>query len=134
MGIEHKVSKLIKFISLAEQKYSTYSREEIMGILDISESTFYRYLRQLREEVEIPIENDQRTDGYKIREDYYMNPPNLNVAEALSLVLAGNTVLNNLELPYFREINMAIAKLMATLPDETKYLLSNLENKIHFNL
>ena len=134
MGISTKVSKLIKFINLVERKYSTYSREEIMEILNISSSTFYRYLKQLREEVEIPIEQDDRTNGYKIREDYYMKPPNLSVSEALSLVLAGNTILNNLEFPYCNEVNMAIAKLMATLPDQTTYLLSNLENKIHFNL
>ncbi|MBM7556088.1 helix-turn-helix transcriptional regulator [Halanaerobacter jeridensis] len=134
MGISTKVSKLIKFISMTEQKYSTYSREEIMDALNISESTFYRYLKQLREEVEIPIEKDQRTDGYKIREDYYMTPPDLSVSEALSLVLAGNNILNNLEFPYCNEVNMATAKLMATLPEETNYLLSNLENKIHFNL
>jgi predicted DNA-binding transcriptional regulator YafY len=131
--ISGKVWRLIKFVSLVEGKYARYSRQDIIEILDISESSFYRYVKDLRK-AEIPIERDKQTGGYKIRRDYYMQPPDLTISEAMALLISGNSFLNNSELPYFPEINMATAKIMACLPDKTKSLLSSLEDRIHFTL
>ncbi|AGB40917.1 putative transcriptional regulator [Halobacteroides halobius DSM 5150] len=129
-----KISKLIKFINLTETKYATYDREELMDILDISETTFYRYLKQLNNEVEVPIKYDRKTKGYKIRQDYYMKPPQLTLSETLALVVSSNSILNNSQLPYYEETNMAITKIIASLPDNMTDLLSGFEDKIDFSL
>ncbi|MCK8816756.1 WYL domain-containing protein [Natroniella sulfidigena] len=133
MGTSGKVWRLIKLISLVEGKYARYDRQDIMDILDIKKSSFYRYLKEL-EKADIPIDYDQKAGGYKIREDYHMTPPNLTISEALALVVGGNSILSNSDLPYFKEMNMAIAKLMASLPDKTREMLSQLEDRIHFSL
>jgi len=133
MSTPEKTWKLVKFISLVEGKYPRYNRQRLMDILDISESSFYRYRRTL-EDAEIPIVQDKKTGCYKIREDYYMQPPKLTISEALALVVSGNSILNNNELPYSKEMNMAVAKIMAILPEKTKSLLSVLVDRINFNL
>ncbi|SJZ90966.1 helix-turn-helix transcriptional regulator [Selenihalanaerobacter shriftii] len=133
MSVPTKAWKLIKMISLLEGKYAKYDRQRLMEILDISKSTFYRYKDTL-EEAEVPIIYDKRANGYKIREDYYMRPPELSISEALALVVSGNSILNNSELPYSKEINMAIAKVMAVLPNRTKNFLASLGERIHFSL
>lgn len=133
MGTSEKTWRLIKLISLLEGKHAQYTRQRLTDILDISESSFYRY-RETLEEAGIPIVYDQKTKRYKIREDYYMTPPELTPSEALALVVGGNSILNNRELPYSKEMNLAIAKIMAVLPERTKSLLSSLGDKINFNL
>ncbi|MBM7623689.1 helix-turn-helix transcriptional regulator [Sporohalobacter salinus] len=133
MSVTGKVWRLIKLISLVEGKYPRYSRQEIMNIIGVEKTSFYRYIKEL-EKANIPIVRDERTNNYKLREDYYMKPPELTLSEALALIVGGNIILNNNELPYFKEINMAVVKLMAVLPDNTSDLLSTLGDRIHFTL
>ncbi|MGM0471747.1 MAG: helix-turn-helix transcriptional regulator, partial [Bacillota bacterium] len=129
-----KAGRMIKLISLTAKKHATYSRQELLNVLGVSESTFYRDLKELREVAEVPINYDHQSNGYKIREDYYMPAPDLTVSEALALIVGGNVLLNSSQLPFYNEINMAITKLNSVLPARTKELLGTIEERINFNL
>lgn len=128
-----KVWKLIKLVSLTEGKYPRYDREDIMRILDISSSSFYRYVNDL-EDAGIPINQDDASGNYQIRADYYLNPPQLNLSEALALVVSSKSIMKDSSFPYHEEANMALAKVMDGLPEEINSILSTIENRIHFNL
>lgn len=127
-------AKLVKFINLTERKYALYNRHEIMEILDISESTFYRYYNRLQEVAEIPLYYDKEKEGYKIRGDYHLKPPKFSTSELLALIFSANVILQNKNFPYYQEINLALAKLVATLPDKANKLLPLLNDRISFNL
>ena len=98
-----KAWKLIKLVSLVESKYPRYSRQDLERILDISSSTFYRYRNDL-EDAGIPVIQDERTGNYKIREDYYLNPPKLNLSEALALVISSKTIIKEVAFPIMKKL------------------------------
>jgi predicted DNA-binding transcriptional regulator YafY len=128
-----KAWRLVKLVSLVESKYPRYSRQDIQDILDISSSSFYRYVKDL-EDAGIPICQDDKTGNYKIREDYYLSPPKLNLSEALALIIGSKSIIQDSNFPYYEKANLALAKVVDTLPDKINSVLSTVEDRIHFSL
>ena len=65
-------------------------------------------------------------DGYQIMPDFFLPPVNLSVDEALHLVIASKAFSRDKDEFQQRIIESAISKIVARLPDDTRYRLEEI--------
>jgi predicted DNA-binding transcriptional regulator YafY len=65
-------------------------------------------------------------DGYQIMPDFFLPPVNLSVEEALHLVIASKAFSRDKDEFEQRIIESAISKIIARLPDDTRYRLEEI--------
>lgn len=58
--------------------------ESLAAALGVSKRSLFRYLRAL-DRCEVPYFHDDAAKGYRIRESFFLQPPNLTAEEALAL-------------------------------------------------
>lgn len=68
-------------------------------------------------------------DGYDIMSDFFLPPVNLSLDEAFHLVIAMKAFSEDKESSEQKTIEYAVSKIIARLPDETRYRLEEILNE-----
>ena len=130
MEEQNRVFRILKIITLLEGNHRKWNAKDISGILAISERTFHRD-RKIIESLNIPIYFNKELNTYDILDTFQFKPPKLSKEEAIALLLIGQ-VFEKINFPYFAELETAISKIMNSLPESIKNVLTEFNNTIKF--
>lgn len=84
-----------------------------------SRRTIFRDLRELQA-IGVPYHFDIKTGGYTLEPEFFLPPADLNLEEAMSLLLLTHKLSNQIQLPFKRAVLLAALKIENNLPDKIK--------------
>ena len=127
-----RVSRLVRILT-ALQSGRNYGVEELSALLQVSKRTIFRDLKEL-ESVGVPCHFDSKVNGYAIDPDFFLQPVNFTLQEALSLLLLVQNC-NDISLPFKTSALQAGIKIECNLPGNIqRYCSASLKNvSIKFN-
>jgi proteasome accessory factor B len=111
VGRLHRVLKIITIL----QGRRFFNADELAAECSVSRRTIYRDLNMI-EAAGIPFYYDRKDGGYQIHQTGLLPPINLNLEEALALVLLASELGKTGRLPFFQPARDAAAKIECTLP------------------
>jgi len=111
VGRLHRVLKIITIL----QGRRFFNADELARQCGVSRRTVYRDLNMI-EKAGIPFFYDRDTGGYQIHQAGYLPPINLNLDEALALVLMASELGRSGRLPLLEPARDAAAKIESSLP------------------
>jgi len=92
-----------------------YAVSDLTKIFGTSRRTVFRDLKELRT-IGIPYHYDSRSGGYAIEPEFFLPPVDLNLQEALSLLLLAHKASNQIQLPFKNSALLAALKIENNLP------------------
>ncbi len=98
--------------------------QELSKMFGTSRRTIFRDLKELQA-MGVPYHYDPRTGRYTIEAGYFLPPANLNLQEALALLLLAQKVSCQVQLPFRKSALLAALKIESNLPAETRKYCSN---------
>jgi proteasome accessory factor B len=110
-------------ILIALQAGKSCTVGDLSEMFGTSRRTIYRDLKELQA-AGVPYHHDAETGGYAIKPEYFLPPANLNLREALSLLLLAHKVSNQVELPFKRSALLAALKIENNLPAKIRQYCS----------
>lgn len=114
-----RVSRVVRILT-ALQSGENYSVDELSRLLGTSRRTVFRDLKQL-EAIGVPYQYDSRSGGYKIDPEFFLPPVDLNLREALSLLLLAHKTAREIQLPFRESALIAAMKIENNLPDKIRH-------------
>ena len=93
-----RVSRVVQILTTLQAR-KDYTADDLSQMFGGSRRTIFRDLRELQS-IGVPYRYDAKTKGYRIDPEFFLPPINLNVREALSLLLLAHKVRNQAQLPY----------------------------------
>jgi len=122
-----RVGRVVKILT-ALQSGKKCGVKELADMFGTSQRTIFRDLKQLQA-VGVPYHYDTETGGYTIEPEFFLPPIDLNLQEALSLLLLAHKVSSQIQLPYRRSAILGALKIENNLPLKMrKYCNITLEN------
>jgi len=122
-----RINRIIQILTTLQAGRS-YTVSELSGIFGMSRRTIFRDL-QVLQTMGVPYHYNARDGGYTIEPDFFLPPADLNLQEALILLLLAHKVSNQMQLPFKRSALLAALKIENNLPaDIKKYCSSALRN------
>jgi predicted DNA-binding transcriptional regulator YafY len=110
------------------QAGESYTVDDLSEIFGMSRRTIFRDLKELQA-MGVPYHFDTQTGGYTLEPEYFLPPADLNLQEALSLLLLTHKLSNQIQLPFQRSVLLAALKIECNLPAEIrKYCSTALRN------
>ncbi|AQT67309.1 HTH domain protein [Anaerohalosphaera lusitana] len=122
-----RITRIVQILTYLQsgQKYSVDQLADLMGV---SRRTIFRDLNQL-EAIGIPFRFDSEVHGYTLDPEFFLPSIDLNLQEALSLLMLVQKGRSHLPLPFKNSALLAGIKIENNLPAEIKsYCNSSLEN------
>jgi len=105
------------------------SVDALSRMFGTSRRTIFRDLKELQD-VGVPHHYDAKTGVYTISPEYFLPPADLNLREALSLLLLAEKVSDQVQLPFRREALQAASKIENNLPVEIRQHCSSILRNI----
>jgi len=121
VGRLHRVLKIITLL----QSRRFYNANQLATDCGVSRRTIYRDLDMI-EKAGIPFYYDRKAGGYQIHQTGLLPAINLNLEEALALVLMASELGRTGRLPLFQPARDAAAKVESSLPLGLRATLGNL--------
>ena len=122
-----RISRIVQILTTLQSGHS-YSVDGLTKILGVSRRTIFRDLKELQA-IGVPYRFDSKTGGYAIDPEYFLPPVDLNLQEALSLLLLVHKARNHLPVPFKNSALMAGLKVENNLPDKIRqYCNATLQN------
>ena len=110
------------------QSGKKYGIKDLMEVLQVSRRTVFRDLGEL-EKIGVPFYYDAKTKSYEIDPAYYLQPVDLKLQEALSLLMLVHKAAKFVPIPFQQSALMAGLKIENNLPVSVKqYRQSSLAN------
>jgi proteasome accessory factor B len=110
-------------ILIALQAGKSCTVSDLSRMFGTSRRTIYRDLKELQA-IGVPYHYDAETGGFTIEPEYFLPPANLNLQEALSLLLLAHKVSNQIQLPFKRSVLLAALKIENNLPAKVRQYCS----------
>lgn len=107
-----RVGRIVKILTALQSGRKCGARE-LADMFGISERTVFRDLRQLQS---IGVPYRYEAGGYRIDPEFFLPPVDLNLQEALSLLLLAHKVSGQIQLPYRRSAILGALKIENNLP------------------
>ncbi|MHC4633554.1 MAG: helix-turn-helix transcriptional regulator [Planctomycetota bacterium] len=109
-----RISRVIQILTTlqAGKKYAVSDLSKIFGT---SRRTIFRDLKELRI-IGIPYHYDTKTGCYTIEPEFFLPPIDLNLQEALSLLLLAQKASNQIQLPFKNSALLAALKIENNMP------------------
>ncbi len=122
-----RISRIVQILTTLQSGHS-YSVDGLTNILSVSRRTIFRDLKELQA-IGVPYRFDSKTGGYAIDPEYFLPPVDLNLQEALSLLLLVHKARSHLPVPFKNSALMAGLKVENNLPDKIRqYCNATLQN------
>lgn len=97
--------------------------QELSRIFGTSRRTIFRDLRDLQA-IGVPCHYDPKTGRYAINPEYFLPPADLNLREALALLLLTHTVSERMQMPFKKSALVAALKIENNLPEQVRQYCS----------
>jgi len=117
--VKHRrINRVIEILTTL-QAGGSYTVSDLSKMFGTSRRTIFRDLKELQA-IGIPYHYDAKTGGYTIEPEFFLPSADLNLQEALSLLLLAHKVSNQLQFPFKRSALLAALKIENNLPAEIK--------------
>jgi predicted DNA-binding transcriptional regulator YafY len=113
-----RISRIVQLLTTLQSGQS-YGPDKLAGLLGVSRRTVFRDLKELAV-VGVPLRFDTRAGGYKIDPKFFLPPIDLNLQEALSLLLLVHEGCNHLPIPFKNSALLGGLKIESNLPSNLK--------------
>ncbi len=123
-----RIERLVHMITLLEGGHKKWTAGDLADYFAISERTFHRD-RHILENIGVPLYYDPQKKTYNILNTYSFAPPEFTRDEAIALSLAARSYKSE-NLPYKKELDMALAKMLNSLPESIRDIINNLEDRL----
>jgi proteasome accessory factor B len=97
------------------QAGKSYAVGDLSKMFGTSRRTIFRDLNELQA-IGVPYHYDAKTGGYEIDPEFFLPPVDLNLQEALSLLLLAHEASKQIQLPFKRSALLAALKIENNLP------------------
>jgi len=122
-----RLSRVVKLLTTLQAGKSS-SVEQLTENLGVSRRTLFRDLQQLQA-IGVPYKYDNKTKNYYVEPDFFLPPIDLNLKEALSLLMLIHKARNHIPMPFKNSALLAGLKIENNLPADIKnFCHSNLKN------
>ena len=122
-----RISRIVKILTSLQSGHG-YSAADLAEVVGVSRRTVFRDLQELSA-IGVPYSFDSKTGGYSIDPHFFLPPVDLNLQEALSLLLLVHEGRNHLALPFKNSALMAGLKIENNLPGQIRaYCNATLEH------
>lgn len=122
-----RIGRVVKLLTTL-QSGKKYGIKELMEVLEVSRRTVFRDLGEL-EKIGVPFYYDAGTKSYEIDPAYYLQPVDLKLQEALSLLMLVHKTVKFIPIPFQQSAVMAGLKIENNLPVSVReYCGMSLEN------
>ncbi|MBW8040870.1 MAG: WYL domain-containing transcriptional regulator [Planctomycetes bacterium] len=109
-----RISRVMQILTTL-QAGKGYAVSDMSKMFGTSRRTLFRDLKELRA-VGVPFRYDTGTGGYTIEPEFFLPPLDLNLQEALSLLLLVYNARNQIQLPFKNSALLAALKIENNLP------------------
>jgi predicted DNA-binding transcriptional regulator YafY len=106
-------------ILAALQAGENCSIHDLSRMFSASRRTIFRDLKELQE-IGVPCHYDAGSGHYTISPEYFLPPANLDVEEALSLLLLAHAVSSQIQLPFRKSALLAASKIESNLSESVR--------------
>ena len=122
MSKHERMARLMKIITIVKSQRNL-NRKDLANKCEVSIRTIQRDIDTLIYSG-IPIFWSEI--GYQIMPDFFLPPVNLSVEEAFHLVIATKAFSEDKDEPQKQALEYAVSKIIARLPEETRYRLETI--------
>ena len=109
-----RISRIIQLLTTM-QAGKSYAVEDLSKMFGTSRRTIFRDLKELQA-IGVPYRFDSDAGGYVIDPEFFLPPVDLDLKEALSLLLLVHKVRGEIQLPFSRSAMLAALKIENNLP------------------
>lgn len=109
-----RISRVVQILTTL-QAGKSYAVSDLSKMFGTSRRTVFRDLKELRA-IGVPYHYDSKTGGYTIEPGFFLPPVDLNLQEALSLLLLVHKASKQLQLPFKNSALLAALKIENHLP------------------
>jgi len=123
----NRITRIIKILT-ALQAGGNYSVDYLSKMFGTSRRTVFRDLKELQN-IGVPYHYNTKTGGYSIDPEFFLPPIDLNLQEALSLLLLVHKTAGQIQVPFSNSALLAGLKIENNLPVKIRqYCHTNLQN------
>ncbi|MBD3183889.1 HTH domain-containing protein [Candidatus Poribacteria bacterium] len=122
MSKHERLARLMKIMTLIKAQRNLH-RKDLARKCEVSVRTIQRDIDTLSY-AGVPV--FWADEGYEIMPDFFLPPMNLSFEEAFHLVLAAEAFSEDIDKSKRQTIETAISKIIARLPNETRYRLEEI--------
>ena len=109
-----RISRIVQILT-ALQAGRSYAVNDLSKIFGTSRRTIFRDLKELQS-IGVPYRYDAKAGGYSIEPEFFLPPVDLNLQEALSLLLLVHKASGQIQLPFKNSALLAALKIENNLP------------------
>ena len=109
-----RISRVMQILTTL-QAGKKYAVDDLTKIFGTSRRTIFRDLKELRT-IGVPYHYDTKTGCYTIEPEFFLPPIDLNLQEALSLLLLVHKASNQIQLPFKNSALLAALKIENNMP------------------
>jgi len=122
-----RISRVVQLLTTL-QAGKSYAVGDLAKIFGMSRRTIFRDLRELQT-IGVPYHYNAKTGGYTMDPEFFLPPIDLNLQEALSLLLLVHKARNQIQLPFKNSALLAALKIENNLPAKIRqYCNTTLRN------
>ena len=110
----NRISRVMRILTTL-QTGKSYAVSELCKMFGTSRETILRDLKELRA-IGVPYRYDSKTGSYSIEPEFFLPPIDLNLQEALSLLLLVQKASNQMQLPFKNSVLLGALKIENNLP------------------
>ncbi len=125
-----RVHRLLRLILLLQGRRARNTRE-LAEELEVSRRTIFRDLNML-ELAHIPYHYDEDTGGYRLGKHFFLPPINLELSEALSMLMLARSAAGSL--PLTSQASRAAVKLESVLPAPVRQYVGDVVDRTHVSV
>ena len=120
---QSRISRVVQILG-ALQSGEGYTAHDLSRMFGTSRRTIFRDLKELQA-VGVPYRCDAKTGRYAIEPDRSVPPVDLNIQEALSLLVLACKVSDQIQVPFKESALMAALKIESHLPENIRQFCSS---------
>lgn len=109
-----RISRVMQILTTL-QAGKSYGVDDLANIFGTSRRTIFRDLKELQT-IGVPYHYNTATGGYTVDPEFFLPPIDLNLQEALSLLLLVHKARNQIQLPFKNSTLLAAIKIENNLP------------------
>ena len=109
-----RISRVMQILTTM-QAGKSYAVSDLVKIFGTSRRTIFRDLKELQA-IGVPYHYNAKTGGYTIEPEFFLPPVDLNLQEALSLLLLAHKASNQIQSPFKNSALLAALKIENNLP------------------
>ena len=125
-----RVSRIVRILTALQAGHG-YSADELAELTGVNRRTVFRDLKELKS-IGVPYKFQSTSGGYRIDPEYFLPSVDLNLQEALSLLLLIQKCRGHLPVPFRRAAWLGGLKIENNLPGEIQKYCDSTLRDIYF--